>query len=116
MSPSAIATTVAATTASVDIKGEICEPKTAIKRSTNETIMKAIEPTLAASKSHIATTTLAANNPQNLDLTARYVVRNATGSSQNKCATRLRVAPPMTIKLNSAPQMIITMPASKSRT
>src|SRR2546430_14494462 len=70
---------------------------------------------IAANPSQSATRTLAPSSPQNLSLTARYVVRAVTGSFQTRGATRLRVAPPMTIKLNSAPQNDTIKPANKTR-
>src|SRR5437764_425046 len=55
-------------------------------------------------------------NAQKRSLTARYVVRKLTGSFHKRCATRLRAAPPITIKLNSDPPMAIPKPASNIRT
>src|ERR1051326_2411750 len=69
-----------------------------------------------ATASHDAIRKLPPSNPQKRDFTARYVVRMLTGSFHKRCATRLRVAPPMTIKLKSDPQTMIATPASHSST
>src|SRR5439155_1218760 len=65
---------------------------------------------------HTPTSTLAPSNAQKRSLTARYVVRKLTGSFHKRCATRLRAAPPITIRLNSDPPMAIPKPASNIRT
>src|SRR5207253_2270513 len=72
--------------------------------------------TEAANPSHDAISKLPPRSPQKRDFTARYVVLMLTGSFQSKCATRLRVAPPITMMLKSDPQPIITTPASHNST
>src|SRR6266496_222908 len=72
--------------------------------------------TVTANPSHDAISKLPPSSPQKRDSTARYVVRMLTGSFQSKCATRLRVAPPITMMLKSDPQPMITTPASHNST
>src|SRR5207244_5512867 len=77
---------------------------------------QAISATEAANPSHDAMSKLPPSSPQKRDFTALYVVRMLTGSFQSKCATRLRVAPPITMMLKSDPQPMITTPASHNST
>src|SRR6267143_4010513 len=84
--------------------------------TTAKIMMNAEKPRSAAKASHNATTTLAPSNPQKRDFTARYVARTVTGSLQSRWATKVRVAPPITMMLKSAPQIMITMPPSQRST
>src|SRR3989442_12745733 len=75
--------------------------------------MNATEP---ANPSHDAISKLPPRSPQKRDFTARYVVLMLTGSFHSKCATRLRVAPPITMMLNNDPHQMITTTDSHKRT
>src|SRR5436305_14145428 len=89
---------------------------TEAKATKKENMNQAMNATEEANPSHDAISKLPPSSPQKRDFTARYVVRMLAGSFQSKCATRLRVAPPITMMLKSDPQPMIKTPASHKST
>ena len=73
-------------------------------------------PSIAANASHMATIMLAPSSPQKRAFTPRYVARKLTGSFQIRCETKLRVAPPITIRLKRDPATVTPMPPIRIKT